>query len=187
MSRNRCRTECECGFWSFSTESELPIDSPGMLTGTEYLAAIDWSDCRYSVEGYGYRADMDGREDWWWRSPDGMGATSAVYCDRPGWVRTLSARYGSVAQGDRYRFRHLICPLCGRQYAGWYVQNPSAIAGSAAGESWSKPKWELYDSSFWSAYNDEPADADGPTREINPDVVRAAVEAWYAQKGSVTP
>lgn len=45
-------------------------------------------------------------------------------------------------------FGKVVCPLCLVEYVGWFRPAPA----------WSDtPKlWEIYDTSYWSAYNDEP-------------------------------
>ena len=49
-------------------------------------------------------------------------------------------------------FAKVICPLCFTEYVGWF--SPPSFPDLDG------PEWELYDTSYWSTYNDEPGEAD---------------------------
>lgn len=73
-------------------------------------------------------------------------------------------------------FQRLICPICCRVYAGWFARNHDATI----------PEPELFDSSFFFAFNDEPASPDEPLQpayELR-DILQAWVDAGRPPKVS---
>ncbi len=161
MSRNRSQVSCACGYWSFarSADAEVPVDDPGLLTQRQYFQAIDWEDCPYhegagpsASGGWGFRNDLDGHTFPAWRSKDGNGWTNAVHSPEPrsNWIAEPQV-FSHVPPEARYRYRKVTCPICRRRYAGWYVQQPKC--GEPA-------VYEIYDTSYWYAYNDEPSERD---------------------------
>lgn len=151
MSRNRCDVRCECGWYSFGG-AVLPFGDPDLMTGSRYAALVE---TRYSPDpGIGFRDDLCGRVFYSWYSPDGNGVAS-FDCGR-GYEKRLSARYAVVPEEDRYRWAKLQCPICRRLYAGWFVLQPWVVEGRVPGE----PRYELVDTSFFWAFNDEPSDRD---------------------------
>lgn len=84
MSRNRCDTECDCGFWKFIDVRELPIDDPDLMTEDVYFHAIGWDDCSYKGNGgYGWGGYRDQPDYYAWRSPTG-GWTNRTECPGAG-------------------------------------------------------------------------------------------------------
>lgn len=158
MSRNRCSTLCECGFWDFN--DAVPVGDSSLMTQREYFKAIGWEDCPYHENagnsrsgGWGFRDDLNGKTFPAWRSKDGMSWTNAVYPRDPErWIYEPQT-YASVPPDQRYRYRKIECPICRRRYVGWFVQQPKMVGGDS-------PVFEIYDTSFWDAYNDEPSDKD---------------------------
>jgi hypothetical protein len=55
-------------------------------------------------------------------------------------------------QNQPLMYAKVICPLCLVEYVGWY--HPPTMP------QYDGPAWELFDTSYWSAYNDEPGDTD---------------------------
>jgi hypothetical protein len=105
MSRNRCRTVCECGL-DFSVWHGIALrPSSELFDGTEYLRRIEWLNCPYAVHGY----------------------------------------------HDGTLFGKVVCPLCRTEYLGWFAPP----RGSSEG-----PYWRIYDTSYWSSFNDEPGKED---------------------------
>lgn len=178
MSRNRGSTVCDCGLWDLVTgDGRVRVEDAGLLREVDY-----WSGYFSGREdgpglGYGFRNDLAG-ERYFWRIRDASGAiTHSSNAPVAGWTRELGWTYSVPEPGDRYRWKRIQCPLCHRQYAGWYVQQPASLE---------PPAYELYDTSFWFARNDEPCPEDlAGVREITPDVLVAAVEAYYRGPGGV--
>ena len=158
MSRNLTSSRCLCGYWDFPRERELAQADSGLMTESAYFAAIGGSP--YRGCGYGYRDDLDGQT----------------------FTRTLpfgehSATYHSIPQEKRLRWRRLDCRICGRVYAGWYRAAPCRNT-----EPW---KYELYDLSFFYAFNDEPSPRDvAKLNEPSPEDVALARAAWSARIGA---
>lgn len=178
MSRNRCDTECSCGFWKFQDVRTLPIDDGLLMTEDEYLRAIDWVDCPYRNNlGLGWSEHRyREREDFYmYDSPEGNCSTTSP---RPGWKPRLIARYEPVPHSLRFRFRKLECPICRRLYAGWYVRQPHVIEPTPE-----PPVYELSDTSFYYAFNDEPSDRDEENViRWTPEEIVGALRAWRNTK-----
>lgn len=51
-------------------------------------------------------------------------------------------------------FGKVVCPICRLEYAGWFAP-PNDYEKKYEG-----PEWRLYDTSFWSTFNDEAGDED---------------------------
>jgi hypothetical protein len=49
-------------------------------------------------------------------------------------------------------FGKIICPICRLEYVGWF--SPPRMP------QYDGPDWEIYDTSFWSSYNDESGEED---------------------------
>jgi hypothetical protein len=164
VSRNRLSTSCDCGFWDLhkAPHSEVLVGDPSLMTQKEYFKAIDWENCPYhedggesAAAGYGYDASSDGMVSVVWRHPRGNsvhGTAGSFESPGPEW-KCDETHYTSVAFTDRYRYRKVDCPVCRRQYVGWYVQQPQRIGGDS-------PTFELYDTSYWYSFNDEPGAKD---------------------------
>jgi len=189
MSRNRCSTSCECGFWSFQrgTDNEVPVNDPGLMTQAEYLKAIGWENCPYNENGgrsacagWSFRDDLNGKTFPAWRSKNGMGWTNAsIPCGgAEGWNYEPQV-YGDVPPDQRYRYRKVTCPLCRRSFVGWYVQQPKIDDDDRC--------YEIYDTSFWHAFNDEPSDKD-EEGVINwtPETVAQALRE-FAERHQIEP
>lgn len=182
MSRNRGSTECDCGLWRFQTETPRSVDDGSLLTADQYLAAIGWTECPYlgrhtkrgsEADGYGYESRLVGERHYWY-SADGRGGASYPHPDYP--ERRLVARYVDVPPEARYRYRRLECPFCRRQYVGWYARHPHNELTEA-------PAYELYDTSFWHSFNDEPADEDvANVREWTPEKLAALARRWNEEE-----
>ena len=160
MSRNRCSTACACGFLDLrDTAGAVAPDVDGLLTWDGYFEAIGWRGSRDNLGygcGHGFRADRNGAESPLWRRKDGMGSTNARHHAEPldefGYVPFVYCR---IPEEQRYRLRKVTCPVCRRVYAGWYVMQPRYV------RPYVEPLvYELYDTSYWSTYNDEPGDDD---------------------------
>lgn len=76
-----------------------------------------------------------------------------------GWV------HGSHLTG-RARFQQLLCPICGRVYAGWVAEKIMRPG-----------EYELFDSSFFYAFNDEPSEKDEPLTSMSLEDI---LVAWAA-------
>jgi hypothetical protein len=192
VSRNRSSTTCECGLWSFQTEREIPIDDPTLLTEAAYFDAIGFAadhpwrrgnrwmrDGREMGEpcwGYGYRADLEG--------PVFMYVKPGTPVDQRGYgfashkhgeytEQVLVAQYDRVPEEDRYRFRKLRCVLCKVLYVGWYIRQPQKVDAEDV------LKYDLYDTSYFHAFNDEPSDEDlREKREWTPQKLEALARRW---------
>jgi len=185
MSRNRSETRCQCVFWYFEYEQTLSPDDAGLMTPAEYAEKIGIRPEYRRDCGYGYRDDLHGHKSWKYRIPgnaylnDGW-TNSRDLIPRDAIVVT-EYEIQPVPPDERYRMRHLQCPLCFAQYVGWYRAFPPETAKSAEGTITRRPvTYELYDTSFWLAFNDEPCPEDGPQRPITSAVVRDALMAWFA-------
>lgn len=140
MSRNRNSTECACDLWDLATAAgTAAVDDSALLTQEQW-----WPKCPYEM-GWGYRKDLAGSV-YGWRK--GSQSSNAPF---PGATRELWWTYNVPAAADRYRWKRIQCPLCQRHYAGWYVRQPASL---------DPPVYALYDTSFWHAKNDEPAEED---------------------------
>jgi hypothetical protein len=119
MSRNRCRTTCDCGL-DFSYRPEIGERPPSaLIEGPEYLRQIGWEDCPYNTDGWHEK-----------------GATL---------------------------FAKVICPLCLTEFVGWFC--PPDMP------QWDGPEWRIYDTSYWSSYNDEPDEEDKRNRRDPAEVL----------------
>lgn len=172
MSRNRCNRSCDCGLWHFQTEQSIPQLADGLLTIAEYLGGALWranakeDDNGGFGYGYGFREDLDGQTFYTWVSPDG---TSRANYAVDGFEKRLSAVYWSVDPEQRYRWRKVVCPFCCVAYAGWYRAEPR----SKDDGPWF---YELYDTSYWSSFNDEPGEEEKAARR--PVSAEDLVKAW---------
>jgi hypothetical protein len=190
MSRNRSSTACECGLWSFRTEAVVPAVDPLLLTESAYFDAAGFPlDHRWrrgnvwmrdGVQvgdpfwGYGYREDLAG--PWYmYRVPGDPSGGSSSHHRHPYTERVLIAMYDSVPPEDRYRFRKLQCVFCRRLYAGYYLRQPQQIDRERT--------YELYDTSFFHAFNDEPSDEDlREMREWTPEKLAALAARWNLEE-----
>ena len=85
--------------------------------------------------------------------------------------------YGWARDNAEVRFREVACPLCGANYAVWYVKNLMRLL-----------YWSPFDSSYFRAFNDEPAEEDEPTRAVTMlDVAREYVERHGQARGVSKP
>jgi hypothetical protein len=150
MSRNRNSRSCECKRWHF--RGDIPVGDARLMTIGEYFDRYTpWIDASHPYRtnyghgwGYNYNASMVGYR--WYTAPDGDGGANY---SRPGYIP--GPAFEDVPQAERYRMATLECPVCGLRYIGWYVQQP-ALPGEGV--------YELYDTSFLFAFNDEPSDQD---------------------------
>lgn len=172
MSSNRCETSCECGFWSWHDQRYVSPSAPGLMTNDQYMDDIGVKkDHPYRNNyghgnGYGYREDWEGTLDTWWRSPDGTCSSSYP---QPGYTPDHKEPRRPVAPQDQYRFMKLECAVCHRLYVGWYRQQPSRVA----------PVYELYDTSFYYAFNDEPSNLDLHLLvDWKPDEIAHVLACW---------
>lgn len=148
MSRNCNSTDCACGLWRFETShGTAAVDDPALLKQTAYWSA-HYPD---GTLGYGFRDDLHGNVYMWRQRNDAGRVVSTCNAPREGYARELGWTYAVPNRVDRYRWKRIDCPICHRAYAGWYVQQPSSL---------DPPRFELYDTSYWFAGNDEPCDED---------------------------
>jgi hypothetical protein len=56
------------------------------------------------------------------------------------------------APGRRTLFGKVVCPLCKTEYLGYFC--PPDLP------EFYGPAWQIYDTSYWSSFNDEPGEAD---------------------------
>lgn len=194
MSRNRCDSSCQCGFWSFDGEREVPESAEGLMTYEAYLGKLGvspsdaWRDNNYRW-GYGYRDDLHGYTSWRYlrpgASPNSASWTNGRHVMPAGSTILCTYTTEPVPHDRRYRIRHLQCPLCLSKFAGWYRARPPEVETHADGTVTRQAvTYELYDTSFWRSFNDEPCNEDGPKRRITPDVVREALAAWFAKEAA---
>lgn len=169
MSVNRCSTDCACGFWSFHHEGSIPVGASSLMTLDYYLDLIgdtrDRSNSGHNY-GYGYRDDLQGEVAFWYDPSGGF----ANFDAGPGYERRVMWEYESIPEADRYRWRKLECPFCNRIYAGWYRLQPHGGIRS---------DYELYDTSYFHAFSDEPCRKDDERlREWTVAEVRRMVFYW---------
>jgi len=144
------------------------------MTEDQYLKAINWEKCPYSPHGYGFRNDLAG-PIYWWRGPNGSGANYPI----AGYRRELSCEYLPVPDSDHYRFAKVECPICLRLYSGWYVHAPWTRYRDGTEDR----HYELYDTSFYWAFNDEPAERDIENlREFTTPQIKEALSAWLEKR-----
>ena len=170
MSRNRNETRCACGLWDFASDhGTAAINDPTLLTSDEY-----WSPhFRAFDRGYGFRENCHGNVYHWVQRRDGR-VVSICNSPVPGWDRELAWTYAVPSKRDRYRWRRLECPLCRRIFAGWYVQQPASLH---------PPVYELYDTSYFHAQNDEPAPEDiANLIEWTPAMLADAAREYLARR-----
>lgn len=91
--------------------------------------------------------DFSFREELGKRLPSNLIA-SQEYLNQINWKAcpySLDGRYKTL-------YGKIICPLCRTEFVGWF-RGPDLpkIDG---------PSWQVYDSSYWSSYNDEPGKED---------------------------
>jgi hypothetical protein len=87
--------------------------------------------------------------------------------------QVLVAQYDRVPEEDRYRFRKLRCVLCKVLYVGWYIRQPQKVDAEDV------LKYDLYDTSYFHAFNDEPSDEDlREKREWTPQKLEALARRW---------
>jgi hypothetical protein len=55
-------------------------------------------------------------------------------------------------QGVTTLFGKIVCPLCRTEFVGWFREPEMP--------KYDGPEWRVYDTSYWSTYNDEPGKAD---------------------------
>ena len=144
------------------------------MTEGEYLKDISWGDCPYQPHGYGFRDDLVGSQ-YWWHSPH---STSRSSYPRPGYRRELAWEWLPIPKLDRYRFAKIECPICLLVYVGWYCHSTwTRYADGTEDQRY----YELYDTSFYWAFNDEPGEKDiANLREFTPEQIKAALTAWPA-------
>jgi len=172
MSRNRTSTVCRCG-WALG--DDLPFGDARLMTEERYLKEIDWENNPYQPHGYGFRDDLIG-PIYWWKSANGKSGASYPI---PGYVRELSFEYFPVPGSDRYRYAQIECPICLRLYVGWYVHAPWTRYRDGTEDR----HYELYDTSFYWAFNDEPDEKDVENlRELTADEIRAALSDWVEKR-----
>jgi hypothetical protein len=97
--------------------------------------------------GYGYRDDLVGAVLRYPPPKDYQG----------GVVREVLWEYVHLPKTEWYRWRRIHCPLCGRQYAGWYRRVPDRRYPDG---TFGPSCLELYDTSFYHSFDDEPAAED---------------------------
>lgn len=160
MSRNRGNTACSCGFWGL-LPARVPMGDASLLTEEAYFAAIGCSDSPLKDGGlrgmYYFNGRNSGAVVYGYETKDGMGSSNYPSPQHP--VKVLWARYAEVPEADRIRFRKLQCAVCRRLYVGWYVLQPWVIEGQWF-KTYDGPMYELFDSSYWYAFNDEPHEKD---------------------------
>lgn len=158
MSRNRTTTTCSCGFWDFRRQPEqssrLPGD-PALVSWLQLCVQRGWELRPERQPGWGFREDLQGAVHSWFRSPDG----TSLGPQGDGRTVRVETRWGHVPPEDRYRFARVDCGVCHRRYAGWYVLQPRQVPPRAD----DPPAYEIYDTSYWHSFNDEPCrdDLDG--------------------------
>ena len=163
MSRNICETTCpECQIWDFQ---KWPIDGIELITIGAYLESIGWEDCPYRNEvGYGFRQP----DSWsWWRAESGAGTNT--FSTAESWIREgvkvvrIRYTYKPISSDDQYRWAKLQCPMCLTLYAGWFVAKPGQLTPVETPTT-----YEIYDLSYWHAFNDEPSKRDiADRREVD--------------------
>jgi len=86
-----------------------------------------------------------------------------------GWM-TKPYLYGPAS------FQKIVCPICYRVYAGWMgAREPGLVPD------------QLFDSSFYHAFNDEPAPEDEPLTHYHlHDILQAWVDAGRPRKNGAT-
>lgn len=189
MSRNRSTTQCDCGLWAFQTERILPLDEILLLTQEAYFDVIDlpkdhpWrsGNGSYGPWGYGYAERLHGSHFMY--HPPGNKRACASHRHGVYTEARLVADYKPVPEADRYRYRRLECVFCGRTYAGWYRRDPVNdldVQPDAPLED--RPHYELYDTSFFWAFNDEPAEKDGPKRTWSAQKLAALAKRWNEEE-----
>lgn len=67
-------------------------------------------------------------------------------------------------RGEPTMFAKVICPLCLVEFVGWFHPPRSPQSDG--------PEWELYDTSYWSVFNDEPGAEDVARRRDVDDVLK---------------
>ncbi len=169
MSVNRCSTDCACGFWSFQHEGSIPVGDSSLMTLDYYLDLIGDTRDRSNYGhryGYGYRDDLTGKVYGWYHPNGGF----ASYDAGPEYEKRLMWEYESIPEEARYRWRKLKCPFCNRLYAGWYRLQP---------HGYTRNNYELYDTSYFHAFNDEPDLKDDVwVLEWTVTEVKLMVEQW---------
>jgi hypothetical protein len=196
MSRNRCDSSCQCRFWSFDDERELPEGSEGLMTFEAYLRKTGmkdgdpWMNNSGHGWGYGYRDDLHGyRSHQYLRSgetnPNNRSWTNGPL--PPGAIILAEHINEPVPEEKRYMVRYLECPLCQAKFAGWYRAQVGEVTRHRDGRVETKPiTYELYDTSYWHSFNDEPASdgSDRAKRSITPEVVRDALAAYFSKEST---
>ncbi len=168
MSRNRCDTACACGANFHYQTKQLDRDDKRLLVFEDYLREIGMDPETYPYAPANFSHDIyrrSGTTFQYWRRRDGMGGgTYHRSASDPDFIADFTT-WATVPPEHRLRFALVECPRCGSRYAGWYELFPPVISGPNVYEDDSREwRYALVDTSYWSTYNDEPGQEDGPKR-----------------------
>lgn len=195
MSRNRCETACACGVMNLRDLPQATLDARSPSAGELYTAER-LRPGSYLPWGYSFRDDLNGAVSpmWAYYTKDGKfagGSNSDRYSrdaeERGHTVVYEPSHYDDVPVHLRYRWGRIQCPLCLREYIGWYVRQPYLVSGPMAEQRLDDdpghPVYQLYDTSFFYSFNDEPIERDleGVRSVDQGEMIRLYVEALDAR------
>lgn len=176
VSCNRNSTDCSCGLWRFN---QLDVAGSTLMTFDEYFDNIGFKGSRDN-SGYGYGRGYRNLPTFYqWKKEGSSCVSYATTQDgnpprgEVGWLFNKKTEYAIIDESDQYRMAKIICPLCGRQYAGW-LRAENTLVGEPI-------EYHLYDTSFYSSFHEESnITEDGATRVVNRELL---ISAWNEYKG----